>query len=58
MFKIRAHLKAVRDIQWRNTYLQSDKFIISCSEVNINKIQDGTVKIWKVKGLNDKITDL
>ena len=34
LYKIRAHQKAVRDVQWRHTYLvEAEKHIISCSEV-------------------------
>jgi hypothetical protein len=34
LYKKRAHQKAVRDVQWRHTYLvEADKYIISCSEV-------------------------
>lgn len=42
--RLRAHQRAVREVQWRSTYLfDSDRFIITCSE-------DGTVSIWKLRG--------
>jgi len=34
LYRLKAHQKALRDVQWRPTYLiESEKLIITCSEV-------------------------
>lgn len=49
-FKKKAHQKAVRDVQWKHTYLvEADKYIISCSEVLQSAFRTGQSRYGELR---------